>query len=163
MQVAGNLKKKSKSLVETKLLCRQTFSQDCRTNSNANSPASGGCHPHFKFFTCLSKQLRFHLHFWVIKHIPECWMVNILFFAHQIEKFRKLHSKIAATPKHSINKDITTIWLMWLSLFLFLCFSIKILWLIYKYWVIAQCRAQNEKYFRWVNFIICNLWNDSKV
>ena len=78
-------------------------------------------------------------------------------------KLRKLHSKTAATPKHSINKDITKIWLMWLSLFLFLCFSIKILLLIYKYWVIAQCWVQYGKYFRWVNFIICNLWNDSKV
>ena len=89
-------------------------------------------------------------------------------------KLRKLHSATAATPKHSICKDVTTIWLMLLSFFFFsLFFSIKILLLInslvkillliVKYWVIAQCRVQYEKYFRWVNFIICILWNDSKV
>ena len=31
-------------------------------SNNANSPASGRCHLHFKVFTYLSKQLPFHLH-----------------------------------------------------------------------------------------------------
>ena len=36
-------------------------------NSNANSPASGGCHLHPKGITLLSKELTFHPHFCLTK------------------------------------------------------------------------------------------------
>ena len=39
--------------------------------NNANSPASGGSHPHFKVFTRVSKQLLFHLHSCLTKDINE--------------------------------------------------------------------------------------------
>ena len=61
--------------------------------SNANSPASGGCHPHFKAFTRLLKQFPFRPHFWLTKH-SRVWHI-------------KPH-----LPKHSIDKDKTsTFWL----------------------------------------------------
>ena len=41
----------------------------CAYYNNGNSPALVGCHPHFKVFTRLSKQLPFHLHFY--KYINE--------------------------------------------------------------------------------------------
>ena len=58
------------------------FRQNC---NNANSPASGGCHLHFKVFTCLSKHLPFHPRFCLTKHINEQGTVNAVFSASQIE------------------------------------------------------------------------------
>ena len=40
-----------------------------KDSNNANSPTSGESHPHFKVFIHLSKQLPFHLHFCLTKHI----------------------------------------------------------------------------------------------
>ena len=96
--------------------------------NNANSPASGGCHPHFKVFTRLSKQLPFHSHFCPIRHINE-WSIVNAFFTSQVEIWETAFQNSSHT--YSIDKDMPlTFWLMWLSLFLFLWlfFPLKFQW-----------------------------------
>ena len=109
--------------------------------NNANSTASGRCHPHFKIFTRMSKQLPFHPHFCFTKHINEWWRVNAVSFASKIEIWETAFRSISHTCP--IDEDMPlTFWLVWLSLFLFLWLFFSTELLLFRYRTVSSATWQ---------------------
>ena len=89
-------------------------------NNDTNSPALGKCHPYFKVFSRLSKQLPFHLQLPFLPYQTHQWVMNSK-CCFLCKSNRNLKTGFqCCSHTYPIHKDMPlTFWFMWVSLFLF--------------------------------------------
>ena len=85
-------------------------------NNDTNSPALGKCHPYFKVFSRLSKQLPFHLQVPFLPYQTHQWVMNskCCFLCKSNRNLKTAFQCCSHT--YPIHKDMPlTFWFMWVS------------------------------------------------